>query len=125
MGVLKQLQSKNKKNSKHVGQVSQGDFNPICFKCVAIGHISKACKTKINPCSIPSCNSQFHNAEGHKAMEGLGKIVGPDRKVSAASATTPVVPSPKRQTVSAAEALVLAQAKQQKKAVKNKNKNEK
>ena len=74
---------------------------------------------------MPSFNSQFHNAEGHKAMVGLGKVVSPDRKASAASANTPVVPAPKRQTVSATEALVLAQAKQQKKAVKNKKKNEK
>ena len=119
--VVKQLQGKDKKNPKHVGQIGQGDISVICFKCGVKGHISKLCKSKINPCSITTCNSQLHNLEGHRAMEELGKIVGPDRKVSAASTTTPVGPTP-RKTVSAAEALILAQAKQQKRRLKIKRK---
>merc|ERR1712082_552307 len=65
--VVKKLQ--NKKNLKHVGQIGQGDSPVVCFKCGVKGHISKLCKTKINPCNnITTCNSQTHNLEGHRAM---------------------------------------------------------
>ena len=105
-----------------MGQVSQGEFNPVCFKCGTPGHISKTCKTKITSCSFPSCNSSTYNVEGHKVMVDLGRIVSPDHKASAASAGIPAVPAPKGKSVSAAEALVIAQAKQQKRWLKTKRK---
>merc|ERR1712082_23717 len=47
----------------------------VCFKCGDKGHISKECAKRLDICSIPSCQSQSHNVEGHKVMSRMGKVV--------------------------------------------------
>merc|ERR1712090_46543 len=77
-----------KRETKQVAQLTQGEFNPICFKCGSPGHASRLCKAKSFQCLIPTCNSRSHNSEAHTAMEKAGKIVLPD-KTPVASAATP------------------------------------
>merc|ERR1712105_152507 len=57
---------------------------PTCFKCGIPGHISKTCTCSFVQCSMPTCNSQTHNTNGHRVMESLGKAVSSDRKQSIA-----------------------------------------
>ena len=90
----------------------------ICFKCGDKGHKSKECAKKLDICSIPSCQSQSHNVEGHKVMLKVGRVVQSGNKEIRAVDTGLA----KKATEISNEALA---QKQQKRKEKNKRKTEK
>ena len=89
--IVQKLQSKDQKNSGHMGQVG---FTPVCFKYGTAAHYLRDCKVKITPCSFQSCSSSSHNTAGHQVMLDLGKTVSSD-KTGVAAAGSPAAQAPK------------------------------
>ena len=74
-------------------------YSVICFKCGIKGHRSGDCDMERDRCSIPSCQSQYHNLEGHSAMTKLGITVKADYKKPSAKNTTPEDVIPKKEEI--------------------------